>query len=403
MVGIGSRVRDRRLVSPDEGPPTWSYRWVDQQDEFEQVIDTLLGVPAYAIDTEFHRERTYFPALALVQLGWDDQLVLLDPLAVDVTSFKRLFESETEAVFHAAQQDLDVLTHAVGSVPVRFFDTQVAGGFLGYGTPSLVSILTGELGVSPPKGDRLTDWLRRPLTEAQRQYAASDVAYLLELRDRLVAQLDERGRTGWVAEACAELLRKPTSGLHPEDAWTRLKDVRGLRPRARAVAQAISAWRERAAMQRDIPVRQIMPDLAVLGIAQRQPSNERELSQARGVDERFSRGKLAAEILAAVAEGKQADPPDARMTGEDLERDLRPAITLVSAWVSQVARAEKIDSSILATRSDLVAFLARDPEARLAHGWRAEMLGDGLNSLIEGRAALTFDRGDGLKLVAIPE
>jgi ribonuclease D len=375
------------------------HRWIDRQDDLDAVVDTLVGQQAYAIDTEFHRERTYFPALALVQLGWADELVLVDPLALDVSVLRRLFESNAQAVFHAAQQDLDVLTHAVGAVPAVFFDTQVAGGFLGYGTPSLVTILSGELGVNPPKGDRLTDWLRRPLTEAQREYAASDVAYLLELRDCLLAQLTELGRVEWVTEACAELRQRPASGTNPEDAWTRLKDVRGLRPRARAVAQSVAAWRERTAMRRNIPVRQVLPDLAVLGIAQRQPSTEKELSQARGVDERFSRGKLAAEILAAVAEGKVAEPPDARPGGDDLERDLRPAVTLVSAWVSQVARIERIDASILATRSDLVAFLARDPDARLARGWRGELLGDGLNRLIEGRAALTFDRGDGLRLV----
>jgi ribonuclease D len=194
------------------------HRWVDDQAGLEAVIDELLTKPAYAIDTEFHRERTYFPTLALVQLGWDEELVLIDPLAVDVHAFRRLFESDVEAVFHAAQQDLDVLTHAVGCVPERFFDTQIAGGFLGYGTPSLVSILNGELGVNPAKGDRLTDWLRRPLTEAQREYAASDVAYLLELRDKLARQLEELGRTEWVAEACAELRRRPTSGTNPDDA-----------------------------------------------------------------------------------------------------------------------------------------------------------------------------------------
>jgi ribonuclease D len=154
-------------------------------------------------------------------------------------------------------------------------------------------------------------------------------------------------------------------------------------------------------MQRNIPVRQILPDLAVLGIAQRQPSTDKELSQARGVDERFSRGKLASEILAAVAEGKLAEPPDARPGGDDLDRDLRPAVTLVSAWVSQVARTERIDAAILATRADLVAFLARDPDARLCHGWRGELLGEGITRLIEGKAGLTFDRGDGLKLVDI--
>lgn len=382
-------------------PAARPHRWVDQQAELDAVIDELLTYPAYAIDTEFHRERTYYPTLALLQLGWDDELVLVDPLAVDVTAFRRLFESDVEAVFHAAQQDLDVLTHAVGAVPVHFFDTQIAGGFLGYGTPSLVSILNGELGVNPPKGDRLTDWLRRPLTEAQREYAASDVAYLLELADGLKRQLAEQGRTEWVVEACQELRRRPTSGTQPDEAWTRLKDARGLRPRARAVAQAVAAWRERAAMERNIPVRQILPDLAVLGIAQRQPTTEKELSQARGVDERFSRGKLAQEILAAVAAGKTAEPPEARPGGDDLDRDLRPAVTLVSAWVSQVARAEKIDTAILATRADLVELLAGEPDARLASGWRAQVLGDGITRLVAGDAALTFDREGGLRLVDV--
>ncbi|MEO6571651.1 MAG: HRDC domain-containing protein, partial [Ilumatobacteraceae bacterium] len=375
------------------------HRWVDQQDDLDDVVEALLRHDRYAIDTEFHRERTYFPTLALVQLGWGDgELVLVDPLALDIGALRPLFESDVEAVFHAAQQDLDVLTHAVGAVPRRFFDTQIAGGFVGYGTPSLVSLLTAEIGVSPPKGDRLTDWLRRPLTDAQRDYAAADVAYLLEVQDLLVAKLDELGRVGWVDEACHELRERPTSGYNPDDAWTRLKDVRGLRPRPRAVAQALAAWRERTAMERNIPVRQVLPDLAILGLSQRQPTSEKELGQARGVDERFSRGKVAAQILAAVAQGLQAEPPEARGGTDDLERDLRPAVTLISAWVSQVAKSEKIDTAMLATRSDLVAFLSDDPDARLAHGWRSEILGEGILSLVEGRAALTFDKRTGLRL-----
>jgi ribonuclease D len=382
---------------------TIAHRWIDRQDDLEAVVDALLSEPRYAIDTEFHRERTYFPALALVQLAWGDgELVLVDPLQVDVTALGRLFDSDVEAVFHAAQQDLDVLTHAVGSVPRRFFDTQIAGGFVGYGTPSLVALLSGELGINPPKGDRLTDWLRRPLTDAQRTYAAVDVAHLLELQDRLAAELAELGRTGWVVEACEELRSRPTSGLHPEDAWTRLKDVRGLRPRTRAVAQALAAWRERTAMERNVPVRQVLPDLAILGIAQRQPNTDKELSQARGVDERFSRGKVAQQILEAVAEGRRSEPPPARAGGDDLERELRPAVTLVSAWVSQVAKTERIDTSMLATRADLIALLSGDPDARLTHGWRAELLGEGIQRLLAGQAALTFDKGAGLRLVDVP-
>lgn len=379
------------------------HRWVDQQDDLDTIVLELLEQPRYAIDTEFHRERTYFPALALVQLAWPGQLVLIDPLALDITALRPLFESDVVAVFHAAQQDLDVLTHAVGAVPTRFFDTQIAGGFVGYGTPSLVSILNGEIGINPPKGDRLTDWLRRPLTEAQRDYAALDVAYLLEVQDSLTVQLEEFGRLGWVTQACEELRARPVSGQHPDDAWARLKDVRGLRPRPRAVAQALAAWRERTAMERNVPVRQVLPDLAVLGISQRQPSNEKELSQARGVDDRFNRGKVAAKILEAVATGKQADPPESRNGTDDLERELRPAVTLISAWVSQVAKSQKIDTSMLATRADLVAFLSKDPSARLAHGWRAEILGEGIERLVNGRAALTFDRGSGLRLVDVAD
>ena len=377
------------------------HRWVDQSDQLDEIVVELLDQPRYAIDTEFHRERTYYPALALVQIAWPDNLVLIDPLAVDVAALRPLFESDVVAVFHAAQQDLDVLTHAVGAVPERFFDTQIAGGFVGYGTPSLVSILNGEIGINPPKGDRLTDWLRRPLSDAQRTYAALDVAYLLEVQDLLTAKLEELGRVGWVTEACEELRAKPVSGQRPDDAWARLKDVRGLRPKPRAVAQAIAAWRERTAMARDVPVRQVLPDLAILGISQRQPSNEKELSQARGVDDRFNRGKIAAALLAAVAEGKQAEPPESRNNTDELERDLRPAVTLISAWISQVAKSEKIDTAMLATRADLVAFLSDDPSARLAHGWRKEILGEGIERLVTGRAALTFDRGEGLRLVDV--
>jgi ribonuclease D len=377
------------------------YRWVTTDDELAGALDVLVAQPRYALDTEFHRERTYFPKLALVQIAWPGHLILVDPLSVDVMSFRRLFESDALAVVHAAQQDLDVLTHSVGTVPRRLYDTQIAAGFVGYGTPSLVSLLQGELKISPPKGDRLTDWLRRPLTADQCAYAASDVAHLLEVHDRLDLRLDGMGRRSWVEQACTELLARPVSGASPDDAWMRLKDTRALKPRARSVARSVAAWRERRAMSSDIPVRHVLPDLAVLGIAQRQPTTSAELAQARGVDERAARGQLAGEIIEAVRAGLEAEPPEVKASTDDLERDLRPAVALISAWISQVARDERIDTSILATRSDLVAFLSGDPAARLANGWRAELLGEGIRALVAGRAALTFEGEGGLRLVEL--
>jgi ribonuclease D len=377
--------------------PELTYRWVTSDKDLSELTDRLAESERYALDTEFHREKTYFPKLALLQIAVDSELLLVDPLQVDVRELTRAFHSDSLAVLHAAQQDLDVLTHAVGAVPRRLWDTQVGAGFLGYGTPSLLSLLQGELSVAPAKGDRLTDWLRRPLTEAQCQYAASDVAYLLEVFDRIATQLADLGRSEWADQACIDLLSKPISGSRPDEAWLRLKDVRTLRPAARAVAQSVAAWRERRAMASDIPVRHVLADLAVLGIAQRQPTTTAELRQARGVDERSLRGQFAEEILAAVKHGASQPPPELPAGTEDVDKELRPAITLISAWVSQLARTERIDSVLLATRSDLVAFLKGDPTARLRTGWRAELLGDAITALLEGRAALTFTAGNGTR------
>lgn len=379
-----------------------TYTWVATQPELEDLVETLLAEPRYAFDTEFHRERTYFPKLALAQFAWSGGTALVDPLAVDVRAMKPLLESDVVAVLHAAQQDLDVLTHSCGAIPRRLFDTQLAAGFVGYGTPSLASLMQGELKISVPKGDRLTDWLRRPLTEDQRIYAAADVANLLELQDRLVDQLSQSGRLGWAEAACEELRTRPVSGTDPDGAWLRLKDVRMLKPRARGVARAVAGWRERRAMSVDSPVRQILPDLAILGIAQKQPRTVEELAHARGIDERHWRGQLGKEIVNAVQEGLRDEIPLPAGEGEDLDRNLRPAITLVSAWVSELARQERIDTALLGTRGDIIALLRNDPEARLATGWRAELLGDNITRLVDGRAGLTFDGRGGLRLIDVP-
>lgn len=378
-----------------------NYRWVDTDDELAELVAEVAAQPRYALDTEFHRERTYFPRLALVQLAWEGGMALVDPLACEPKGLVPLLTSPAVAVLHAAQQDLDVLSTACGVVPARLFDTQLAAGFIGYSTPSLVSLLQGELKVQVPKGDRLTDWLRRPLTDAQRDYAASDVAHLLALADTIQVGLDRMGRSDWAVAACEELRTRAVGHAEPADAWLKLKDVRALRPRSRGVAKAVAEWRERRAMATDTPPRQVLPDLAILGIAQKVPTTVEELGQARGVDERHRRGTIGRELLAAVERGvrEPADPPTVDV--EDLDRALRPAVTLVSAWVSEVARRERIDTALLATRQDLVALLRGDADARLAEGWRAEILGDDVRRLVAGTAGLTFDGAGHLRLIDV--
>lgn len=379
-----------------------THRWIASDREVVEFVERASNEPRYALDTEFHRERTYFPKLALVQIAAVGEIVLIDPLACDLSPLKTLFASESLCVAHAAQQDLDVLTHAVGAIPRRLFDTQLAAGFLGYSTPSLVSLLQGELRVTAAKGDRLTDWLRRPLSDDQCTYAASDVAHLFELHDTLTTKLAAEGRVQWVADACEELRTRPVGGIDPDLAFTKLKDVRILKPRARGVARAVAGWRERRAMSIDSPVRQVLPDLAILGIAQKQPRTVQELGQARGVDERHTRGAIAKELLAAVELGLADESPPIAAEIDDLDRGMRPAVTLVSAWVSEVARQQRIDAGLLATRHDLVALLRGDDDARLASGWRGELLGEGIRRLVAGEAALTFDGHGGLNLIDVP-
>ena len=385
-------------MSADSLDPA-DHRWIDTDVDLAGLVDQLAGEPEIALDTEFHRERTFWPDVALVQLGWRGGIALVDTLAVDPAPLAALLGPGRTITMHAATQDLEVLQRACGTVPAVLFDTQLAAGFIGYGTPSLASLVQGELGVALPKGDRLTDWLRRPLGADARTYAAGDVAHLLALADRIRGRLAERDRLSWAADECEALRARALVGRDPDEAWWKVKEARSLRGRAIGVAQAVGAWRERRAAEVNQPIRFVLPDLALVGIAQKPPADLNALRRVRGLDDRHLRGGAAEELLAAVRAGEELPREAYRTpTSSDVERELRPAVTLVSAWISQLARDLAIDTSILATRGDLEALLRREPGARLASGWRAEAVGGAVQALVGGDAALAFDGHGGLVL-----
>ncbi|MDP8987093.1 MAG: HRDC domain-containing protein [Actinomycetota bacterium] len=370
----------------------------------------MSSAPVYAVDTEFHRERTYYPKLALVQLAWAGaeasdgapgrhHVVLVDPLGVDLSALADVLEGPGLAVMHAASQDLEVLQRACGTVPSRLFDTQVAAGFLGFSTPSLAVLADRALDVHLPKTNRLTDWLQRPLRADQRRYAADDVAYLLELAAMLRAELAACGRLAWAEVECEELRRRQWGPPRPEVAWLRLRDSRSLRGRARGIAQSVAAWRERRAASLDRPVRFVLSDLAVVAIANAAPRSLDDLGAIRGVDQRNLRGRVGEELLAAVAEGRSLPHDHLRQAPrDDLDARLRPALALLSAWVNQLGRDLRIEPALLGTRGDLTAFLAGDPEARLGRGWRHQLVGSLARRVVDGELALAFDGASGLVL-----
>ncbi len=333
-----------------------------------------------------------------MQLAWDDRLALIDPLAVDIEPMARLLDGPGVAVMHAAGQDLELFQHVCGTVPATLFDTQIAAGFVGMRTPSLAAVHDKLLGIRLGKQDRLTDWLHRPLGSAQLEYAISDVAYLLQVHDALVAQLEARGRLGWARAECEALRARGYSGRDPDQAWRRLKETRHLGAQARGVAQAVAAWRERRAAETDQPVRFILSELAIVALAQRPPSNKEELRRVRGIDDRFAEGRHGEALLQVIRDAKdRPDPAPARTVKRSDARELRPAATLVSAWLAQHAASIDLDPALLATRAEIEAFLRGD-ESPLSDGWRAELAGEPIRRLVAGEAALAFADGNGLVL-----
>jgi ribonuclease D len=388
--------------------PEITYDWIDSDKDLIDFTQEALSESHFYLDTEFHREKTYFPQLALVQIATSRRIVIIDPLMVDMKLLRPLFDGPGMCVLHAAQQDLDVMAQSCGYIPSRMLDTQLCAGFLGYSQPSLASLLQSYLKVIVPKGDRLTDWLRRPLTKDQLTYAASDVAYLAELSSIIFNELEERGRMQWAIDACEELRVRPTGPNPPEDAWLRVKDVRTLKGRSRWVAQAIAEWRENRAMDLDLPPRHVLSDIAILGIAQKAPRTADDMLQSRGVDHRHVNGPQGRALLEAVQLGiensGQGELSFPSHDGDDLDKSMRPAATLVSAWVTELARQSNLDAGLLGTRKDINDLLGGAPGARMSEGWRAEIVGRDIEDLVAGRKALTFTKengGNGLRLVDV--
>jgi ribonuclease D len=366
-----------------------------------ELVGELSETARYALDTEFHRERTYWPRLALVQVAWQvgatgsTQVAIIDPQAVEISPLAEVLAGPGVMVAHAASQDVEVLWRACHVLPAHLFDTQVAAGFVGHGSASLGRLVESFLGLQLAKGDRLSDWSRRPLSRSQLEYAAADVAHLLALADAVSVELERRGRLRWAEEESALLVERPPFPPDPREAWWKLRDNRSLQGSSRGIAQEVAAWRELKARDQDVLPRSVLPDLAVLSIAHAPPRSLAALREVRGLDGRHLRGGADQEILSAVARGRALPAEMVRSPkAEQVSKRLRPAVALATAWVAQLSRDEGVEASLLATRADIVEWLSRRDGARLGRGWREGLVGEPLARLARGEAALAVD-GEG--------
>ena len=353
-----------------------------------------------ALDLEFLWERTYAPIACLAQVATRRGVHLIDPIeGAPLRPVADLVEDpDVEVVMHAPSADLTLLGMAFGTRPENLLDVQIVAGFVGLGAgQGLATLLERVLGVKLDKGERYTDWSRRPLSDAQLEYGAADVADLLELADELGRRAEALGRSEWVAEEHARRYG-PEARLtpDPETAWRRVKGGGRLNARDRAVLASLAAWREREAARRDRPAAWIVPDRTLVEIARRRPKDRRALESERGLPDRI-RGADADGMLAALRAGEAAPPltlpppPSA-----ELQHRLDVLAPLGAVLVAGRAAAVDLAPSLLATRDEIAAFLLGalrgDADgAALGSGWRRELAGEALIDLAEGRLALGVD------------
>src|SRR3954451_14158795 len=377
-----------------------------------EIADHARAAGRFGIDTEFVSESRYRALLCLVQIvvpleDGGQHIELLDPLGegFDHEPLAELWaDPEIEVVLHAGSQDVAILRRAWGTAPRNIFDTQIAAGFAGFSAQSgYGNLLQGALGVRLAKSAGFTRWDRRPLTEEQLDYARQDVEDVLALADELQRRLTESGRLEWAREE-ARRLEDGTEEREPEAAYRRLPRVNQLKARQRAVARELAAWRERTAESEDRPVNAVLPDVALVEIARRQPTSLKELEPIRGLRPDTGR-RRGNQIIDVVDKGREAEPPPA----EDVPRiDTDPADGPVIALSESLVRSRALDAGLayelVASRSDLQAVVAAvrdgkdEPDVRTLRGWRRDLAGNELLELLQGRRRLAVDPGRGVRV-----
>jgi ribonuclease D len=365
------------------------------------------GAEFITVDTEFMRERTYWPVLCVVQVAGPAEGAAIDALAddIDLTPLLALLnDPATLKVFHAARQDLEIFFHLSGTVPCPLFDTQIAAMVCGFGDSVSYETLVRKLaGAQLDKASRFTDWSHRPLTARQIEYALGDVIHLRTVYERLQQRLAKNGRSSWFAEEMAALADAALYRAEPAEAWRRFR-LRGRSDsRFLGVLRALAAWRERAAQQRDLPRGRILRDEALIEIASHAPQNIDALARTRGLGKGVAEGKLGREILDAVASGiADPNPPSPIAQKPQNPPGLGPLIELLRVLLKQRCEDFEVAQKLVASADDLEAIAADDSAGVPAlHGWRREVFGADALALKHGTLALTAGRNR-IELVPLP-
>jgi ribonuclease D len=373
----------------------------------EEIARRARETGRLAIDTEFMSERRYQAMLCLAQVAVPDgaaeggaRTEVLDPLAdgggPDPSPLAAaLADPAVEVIVHAGRQDVAILRRAWQTEITNLFDTQIAAGFVGFGTQeSYKTLVRRVLDVTLPAGEAFTHWDRRPLTDQQVEYARADAVHLLALGRALEGRLAAAGRVEWAREEC-QPLEASSDERDLDEVYARLPKVDRLRPRARAVARELVEWRDAAARQADRSVPSICADHVLVELARRRPSGRSELNDIRGLPEATLHRRWR-ELLEAIARGEEREPPEAANAAPPPDPAGAPAVALASALVRHRSQESGVAVQLVATQPELTRLVDdvrrdREPRARVLSGWRRELVGGELLDLLAGRVALSVD------------
>lgn len=375
-------------------------------DDLSAFIDRIRDAEYVTVDTEFMREKTYYPQLCLVQVAGPDDAAAIDPLApgIDLAPlFALMDDPKVLKVFHAARQDLEIFYHLTGKIPTPLFDTQVAAMVCGFGdSVGYETLITKLTPARIDKSSRFTDWSQRPLTDRQLTYALSDVTHLRPAYEKIRAKLARTGRAEWLTDEMAILTEPATYRTEPEDAWKRLK-VRTEKPRFLAILKEVAAWREREAQRKDLPRNRVLRDEALVEIAAHAPTNADDLGRTRGLGSGMAQGRYGTEILAAVQTALAI--PDAKLPRPEPRVEpppgIAPIVELLRVLLKMVCDDNEVASRLVANSADLEAIAGNDDADVMAlKGWRRDLFGEAALKLKRGKLALAIT-GKKVKLVEL--
>lgn len=358
------------------------------------------------VDTEFMREKTFWPQLCLVQVGAAQEACAIDPLAdgIDLTPLFDLMRNQAVLkVFHAARQDLEIFYNLMGGFPHPLFDTQVAAMVCGFGDSVGYETLATKLAKAHiDKSMRFTDWGRRPLTDKQIRYALSDVTHLRVVYEKLMRQLEKSGRAHWLNEEMAILTDAQNYVVAPNEAWLRLK-TRTKTPRFLAAVKELAEWREIEAQTRDVPRQRVLRDETLLEIAAHAPTTVEALERIRGFTKGQAEGRMGKALLDAVQRAKEL-PEDALPVAperKDIPLGTGPICDLLKVLLKMRCEEHGVAQKLVANSDDL-ELIALDDEADVLalKGWRREVFGSDAIDLKHGRLALAVSR-DGKRVEAV--